>query len=489
MKTTDTLFRLFLAVLFTGITALSVSSCSDDDGKGAPVIHGVRLTDPELADSTFTEIYPGRMIVVLGENLNGLREVYINEQKVGFNSSYATSRSFIVSVPSELELTGFNPSLEGGIRVVTSHGEAHYDFHILSPAPTISRLAIDYPATPGEEMKVVGKNLVEIRQIYFTASDPSEGPVTDKVEVTTYTINPLFTEITFHIPAGIIEEGYLVIECHTDQAIIGFTRDLSPCVIYGISSDMPVIGGEVVLWGRDFLDIHTLLINDELMIPTHVIQINESADTLRFLLNRAPTRAGKIIVSGKAGDTEVPGIFYPVDHVILDYDGVGWYSWGSDNFPLVADGSAPPYLSTGTCYGIKGKPGSWQGWWGNIINGIRYPSTEVIPAHTPLSKMELRYECYIEQYTEGITFEVVLANNWDYYQESHVPASMHTGNTDTGYWMAGSIPLTELVQGSTYQELLDRNNTDFGIYTKHRRENPDAVLEIYFDNFRLVVNE
>ena len=47
----------WLAVLMLVLlTAFSVASCQDDeDGGGAPVIHYVRVTDPALADSTFTD--------------------------------------------------------------------------------------------------------------------------------------------------------------------------------------------------------------------------------------------------------------------------------------------------------------------------------------------------------------------------------------------------------------------------------------------------
>ena len=82
----------FPFVLLTILLACNLfTACNDDEGGGVPVIHHIRLVDPEKADSTFTDVNPGTMIVVIGENLNDVRKVFINEQEVSFNSNYGTS--------------------------------------------------------------------------------------------------------------------------------------------------------------------------------------------------------------------------------------------------------------------------------------------------------------------------------------------------------------------------------------------------------------
>ena len=100
----------FPFVLLTILLACNLfTACNDDEGGGVPVIHHIRLVDPEKADSTFTDVNPGTMIVVIGENLNDVRKVFINEQEVSFNSNYGTSTSLILTIPGELQLTGANP--------------------------------------------------------------------------------------------------------------------------------------------------------------------------------------------------------------------------------------------------------------------------------------------------------------------------------------------------------------------------------------------
>ena len=136
----------FPFVLLTILLACNLfTACNDDEGGGVPVIHHIRLVDPEKADSTFTDVNPGTMIVVIGENLNDVRKVFINEQEVSFNSNYGTSTSLILTIPGELQLTGANPELKGELRIETSHGIATYSMHVLSPAPYITRVATTFP--------------------------------------------------------------------------------------------------------------------------------------------------------------------------------------------------------------------------------------------------------------------------------------------------------------------------------------------------------
>ena len=46
----------FPLILLTIMLACNLfTACNDDEGGGIPVIHHIRLTDPEKADSTFTD--------------------------------------------------------------------------------------------------------------------------------------------------------------------------------------------------------------------------------------------------------------------------------------------------------------------------------------------------------------------------------------------------------------------------------------------------
>jgi hypothetical protein len=62
---------------------LLLTSCDDNNANGgAPEIHAVRITDPAKADSTFTQTYAGRMIVIVGKNLQNTKKYIIMSRKV-----------------------------------------------------------------------------------------------------------------------------------------------------------------------------------------------------------------------------------------------------------------------------------------------------------------------------------------------------------------------------------------------------------------------
>lgn len=88
----------FPLILLTIMLACNLfTACNDDEGGGIPVIHHIRLTAPEKADSTFTDVNPGTMIVAIGENLNGVKKYSSINKK--FHSTVTTAHLPISSSP------------------------------------------------------------------------------------------------------------------------------------------------------------------------------------------------------------------------------------------------------------------------------------------------------------------------------------------------------------------------------------------------------
>ena len=481
-------------------------SCQDDEGGGGiPVIHYLRVTNPELADSTFTDVNPGTMIVVVGENLSGIKRVFINDQEVSFNTNYNTPTSLILTVPAELELTGANPELKGELRIETSHGTAVFAMHVLSPAPVLTRISTQYPVNPGDEVTLIGENFYEIKRIIFTDSfleDETEGEedtgeeavqepegevaINVVAEVTDYEVSEDFTEITFAAPATLLEEGHIVVECYTSGAIIEFRRNGPTPVITAISSTMPVPGSEVTITGQNFIDVSAININGEVEVPAEDIHVSEAFDEITFTMPQAPSQSGHIAVTAIGGTVESEFVFYPVENLIVDFDGIGSFSWGGIAAPVVADGTAAPFVSAGICYSLIGQIAGWNGWWGQIVNNAQWVSTEVIPGSTKIADMELQFECYVGKDYNGAVLQFAMCNDWNYNLTGYKPVSAFTGKTEIGQWMQCSIPLSSIVADDTYQGLLDHNDTHFGLYMTNSAAEANDI-ELYFDNFRLVI--
>ena len=149
--------------------ALGFTACSDSDGGGGqPEITGVRVCDPEKADSLFSKSAQGQTIAIIGKNLGGALAVYINDQRVGFSSTLNTDHSIIVKVPSEtdgFQLTAFNSDLKDEIRVETGGGIATYAFKVLGAYPTIARIQGTYHRKAGDILNVYGLNLYSIESM------------------------------------------------------------------------------------------------------------------------------------------------------------------------------------------------------------------------------------------------------------------------------------------------------------------------------------
>ena len=101
---------------------------------------------------------------------------------------------------------------------------------------------------------------------------------------------------------------------------------------------MPVVGSTVTITGQNFIEVSRVNINGEFDIPVGDITTSNTFDEISFVLPQAPTQSGHISVTAIGGTVESAEIFYPLENVILNYDGIGSHVWGDCSF-VVADGS------------------------------------------------------------------------------------------------------------------------------------------------------
>ena len=502
----------FMAVSF-------LASCSKESATDKmPVITGVRAINPALADSTFTECDPGTNIILMGRNLGSTYEIYINDQKVPFQGTYVTDNNILLTVPSEIKLTGTDPQLKDEIRVVTREGVAVYPFHINAEACTISAMEADFPLSPGQEMVLIGTNFIDVEQVYYTSVDPDNtgDNVEDKewweiadeqlqqgksrttetsVEKTEleYRVGDEFTKIYVTLPATLVDEGWIVVRTHTGQAsIILYSNAMVP-KIEKINSDMPVIGSTVKIDGEGFIGIYNIVIgNDEIIIPVSDIEVTSDGKHLEFVMPEAPKYGGTLTIRTCAGSGEIP--FYNVDAVIADMDGKGAKDWGGA-LSVEGDGTNPPYVTTGVCLGIDA-PFDLETnkyYWGNgrlAFKNIVMPST--IPDGTDISKLEVRYEGYYVNRFVHVNFNFQFEPGESI--SHNTPESIYTGEMVLDEWATYSIPVKDIVPDgvTNYSEWVDVQEKDGGSVVFHAVSNPDGVEEyvhFYIDNVRIYVKE
>lgn len=490
----------FKLMIICFLCTLFVVACnSDDDGR--PVITGVRSVDADKADSLFMDGERWQLIALVGRNLDGAKEIYINDQKVSFNSTYATSTHIIITIPGELVLVGEEPSLPAEIRLVTKRGIATFAFHVNSPSPYAVSYTAEWdgenPLLPGQEITITGENFYEIQSISLSNVNPIEidedgnlvvPPVpVQRYEITDYQLDDSCKVITAKMPEVILERGYLVIECYSGTAVLAFrsTKGHNPEILE-ITSDMPILGEPCTLFGNYFNDPFSIIIGkNEIIIPAKDLEVNETNDQLTFILPKLPTKGERLILVTEEGRDTIP--FYQISNVIVDFDNHGKFHWGGTDTggSWVTNETAlhGPTKRSGVYYGIEGTTEIGVGWWGPMYFGDG--NTPNVPDETLIEDIEFRYECYMKYpYVDGMNCWFTLLDDYQYVFSGY--KDRLTGNSEVGKWMSCSIPLSNFTSATTYGEVKSMLNY---VYMHMCNEINAQPIGAYFDNFRVYVKQ
>lgn len=488
------IFHFITLVMIAMTGMMSLQSCNDEDSKGGqPVIKGVRITDPEYADSLFTDGKLGQMIVVVGENLSDVRNVYINDQEVSFNCNYNTSTHLILTIPSDLIVYGQDNSLPMEIRIVTSHGTATYGFHVIAGSPVIdfyNAELVQQPdgtlsMVPGMDVEIHGSLFHEIEEIYMADTDTVKIATVDS-----WTLNDSCTIVNLKMPANIPDYGIFVMKCYAGTAYCGFSKSPAEPVIYNVIPDMPIPGQQVCVYGRYLKDLTELSLCGEIDINVDEVTTFDSMDRLVFTMpDRLPSASsnGTLVVKTFGGRAEVP--FYRYDWIYEDFDGHGpatdW-GWGTnfwlandytDSNPIVQRSGNYALMVGTTCYWDHNYQWNSKG----IVNDI--------PADTPADCIEIRYEAYIH---EDVPEEHNVTGKMTIYhvEKAGIPfKDAVTGTFNPGKWMTISVPLTEWCpDAATYGDFCAHNQNgdyDFKMYIEYSEVGDFITLA--YDNFRFYI--
>ncbi len=398
---------------------LAMVSCSDDDDSsgGAPTITGVRITDPEYADSLFTKASPGSIIAIMGTNLSNALAVYVCDQEVFLNPTLNTSHSIIVTIPSEENgflLPSFDSSLSNEIRVETAKGVATYSFKVTAPSPSITRIDADYPRTAGTTVTVNGLNLVDIENAYITdipyeefsamtISDVVPGNHTAIGGLTAVTTDHHLNEnnyyettsvLTFAVPDGAPDTGTLVLECAGGNAYVSFSVYPGVPVIRSVSNDMPQIGENLVILGTELLQAQ--ITYGDVTLSEDDFYSSATNDTIIIPFRRKPSEGSDpTLTITTPGGTVTVDRFYDRSTILTTFD----------NDDATDNGWSPnaSYADSGTDDGIYAyiqETNAGQSWWGTMIyfrkdwNGNSFALSDNIPSDAPATDVYFAYNVY-----------------------------------------------------------------------------------------------
>ncbi len=138
-----------LRITMVMILAAGLFACQDEE-LGTPEITGIRITNPESADSLFNESSLGHMVVIMGRNLGSTYKVMFNDVEAYLNPNYITNTNIILSVPGDVPT-----EVTDQITLMTKGGMATYSYSVNVPPPSIQRVNNEF-AADGTEMTFTG---------------------------------------------------------------------------------------------------------------------------------------------------------------------------------------------------------------------------------------------------------------------------------------------------------------------------------------------
>ncbi|RAI91527.1 glycan-binding surface protein [Algoriphagus yeomjeoni] len=154
------------------LVVLALGACTEEDeiNVGPPTIERVRNTDPTTADSAFTSATLGSTIAILGNNLLGTQQVYLNDYPLGVNTAYVTNNTVIVTVGDSVPTVATDPNVPNTLRLVNKSGEAIIEFQTLPPAPQVTQVKNQY-VQAGDELTLFGRYFYFVDTVYFPGED------------------------------------------------------------------------------------------------------------------------------------------------------------------------------------------------------------------------------------------------------------------------------------------------------------------------------
>ena len=130
-------------MLLMAFAVIGIYTSCEKENEGEPRISHVRITAPESSDSLLIGAGQGRLIAIMGENLEGATEIWFNDQRAVLTPTYITSTSILVSVPSKIPM-----DITNKIKIIFSNGYVlQHDFQVQISAPTVDGMISEYVNT------------------------------------------------------------------------------------------------------------------------------------------------------------------------------------------------------------------------------------------------------------------------------------------------------------------------------------------------------
>ena len=202
------------------------------------------------------------------------------------------------------------------------------------------------------------------------------------------------------------DEGCLVIECAAGIVYIPYTKVPGKPVITSVNTDMPIPGTDLIIKGREFVQVESVTFGDVTLTPDQ-FTVAESEDqiTIAFTEEMKPTDGSSTSLTVTTpGGKATQDYFYVYSSIILNFeDGFATDNGWGPNGELMSEATSAsiPYVSDGKFWRIKSSDAGYN-WWSVMCyfrkdwngNSFSLPGFDKIPASTPTDEVYLAMEVW-----------------------------------------------------------------------------------------------
>ena len=195
---------LLVLAMSIGVASIFISCDKDNDDSGTPSVSYVRITRPESSDSLLVGAGQGRLIAIVGNNLEGAIEVWFNDRQARLTPTYITKTSILVTVPNPIPT-----DITNKMKIVFQNGFILYhDFVVQISAPFIANMVSEF-VNDGDVATIRGDFFYEPLTVKFEGG--ASGQIVSVTE----------TELKVRVPAG-VQPGRIVIKTNFGETKSNF---------------------------------------------------------------------------------------------------------------------------------------------------------------------------------------------------------------------------------------------------------------------------
>lgn len=198
-------YKYVLLLLMPCMVGAMLLSCSNDE-IGKPSISYIRVTNPKASDSLIAIAGQGQVLVIMGSNLQAVRQVWFNDQRALIFPTFITSSTVITQVPSELPTVITNK-----LKMIFANGDSLlYDFSVDISKPRIDYAKSEY-VNEGDSLFIYGGYLYKPFTVTFTGGQQAE----------LISVDDDATAVVVKVPAG-AQPGPITITTNFGEATSNF---------------------------------------------------------------------------------------------------------------------------------------------------------------------------------------------------------------------------------------------------------------------------